>query len=129
LRPFPQAGDPSRLASLWEDYRQEILSHAGIALFLFGNKKDRDGELVVADGVLREFEIARQQGAAVLPIGATGSAAKILADQVVSDPDKFTLELDADGRDMLATLAKHTDDLKSLITPIVALVRKLQGKV
>ncbi|HVI12916.1 MAG TPA: SIR2 family protein [Pseudolabrys sp.] len=129
LRPFPQAGDPSRLASFWEDYRQEILSHAGIALFLFGNKKDPDAELAVSDGVLREFEIAGQQGAAVLPIGATGSAAKILADQVVSNPDKFTPALDAHGRGMLATLTNHTDDLKSLITPIVALVRKLQGKV
>jgi hypothetical protein len=114
---------------LWEDYRQEILSHAGIALFLFGNKKGPNGELVVADGVLREFEIAGQRGAAVLPIGATGSAAKILADQVVSNPDQFTPDLDAQGRGMLATLARHADDLKSLITPIVALVRKLQGKV
>jgi hypothetical protein len=129
LRPFPQTGDPSRLASLWEDYRQEILSHAGIALFLFGNKKDSDGKLVPADGVLREFEIAGKHGAAVLPIGATGSVAKTLAEQVVSDPGKFTPELDAEGRDMLAALAKPTDDLKSLITPIVALVHKLQGKV
>ena len=128
LRPFPQSGDPSRLASLWESYRQEIISQAGIALFLFGNK-EKESQTVQADGVLREFAIARDQGVAVLPIGATGSAAQALASQVIADTDKFTPELDTAGRAQLATLANHTDDLKSLIPLIVELIRKLQGKV
>jgi hypothetical protein len=127
LRPFPQTGDLTQLASLWESYRQEIIAQAGIALFIFGNKED-GGSLVQAEGVLREFEIARQQGVAVMPIGATGAAAKTLADQVVADPNKFSPELDADGRGMLGALAAHSSDLKSLIGPIVELVRKLQGK-
>src|SRR5262249_46072411 len=62
LRPFPQADDPTQLESLWEAYRQEIVSQAGIALFLFGNKED-NGQIIPADGMLREFEIARHQGA------------------------------------------------------------------
>jgi hypothetical protein len=128
LRPFPQSGDPSQLASLWESYRQEIVSQAGIALFLFGNK-EKDGETVTADGVLREFAIAKDQGVAVLPIGATGSAAQSLASNAIADPDQFTPELDATGRAGLAALANHTDNLKSLIPPILELIRKLQGKV
>ncbi|RUV33145.1 SIR2 family protein, partial [Mesorhizobium sp. M7A.F.Ca.MR.148.00.0.0] len=125
LRPFPQTGSPNDLAPLWEDYRQEIISHAGIALFLLGNK-EQDGEMVAADGVVREFEIARTQGVAVLPIGATGSAAQTLAEEVLSDPEKFIPELGDEGKEMLALLATPTDDLNSLIKPIVELVRKLQ---
>jgi hypothetical protein len=127
LRPFPQSGDTSQLAALWEAYRHEIISHAGIAVFLFGNKID-DLAVVVADGVLREFDIAKAQGVAVLPIGSTGSAAKTLADRVIANPDELTPELDPDGRAKLAGLANHTDDLISLIGPILEIVRKLQGK-
>jgi len=127
LRPFPQVGAPDQLPALWEAYRQEIISQSGIALFLFGNK-EKDGKTVTADGLMREFEIARQQGISILPIGATGSAAKTLADQVVTDPDQYTPELDTSGRTQLASLAVHNDDLMSLIPQIVAVIRKLQGK-
>lgn len=128
LRPFPQAGDPSQLKSLWEDYRQEIISHCGIALFLFGNKDDDTGGVMLADGVIREFEIARAQGAVVLAIGATGSAAKALSERVTSDPNNLTPELDDDDRAVLAALAKATEDLRSLVAPIIKLIRKLQGR-
>lgn len=127
LRPFPQVGAPDQLPALWKAYRQEIISQSGIALFLFGNKEE-DGKTVTADGLVQEFEIAKQQGISILPIGATGSAAKTLADQVVADPDKYTPELDASGRTQLVSLAVHNDDLMSLIPRILALIRKLQGK-
>lgn len=127
LRPFPQSGDPAQLAATWKSYREEIISHAGIALFLFGNK-ERDGKIVNSDGLLEEFDIARAQGVAVLPIGATGSAASGLAIKVLAKPDEFLSDLDASGRTMLAALENHRDDLMSLIPEIVALMRKLQGK-
>jgi hypothetical protein len=127
LRPFPQADDASQLEALWEAYRREIVSRAGIAIFLFGNKEE-NGQITLSDGMIREFEIARNQGVLVLPIGATGSAAKVLADQVISDFDKFLPGLDAGDRKKLSELAKHTDDLGSLIAPIMELIRKLQGK-
>lgn len=127
LRPFPQADDPNQLASLWEDYRQEIVSQAGIALFLFGNKEE-NRQVIPAQGILAEFEIARNQGAVVLPIGATGSAAEGLAKLVISDPERFVSELDRNERGTLAELARHTNDLRSLIAPIIELIRKLQGK-
>jgi Sir2- and TIR-associating SLOG family len=127
LRPFPQTGDPTQLATMWREYRQEIISHAGIALFLFGNK-NVDGVAVVADGLFDEFEIARTQGAAVIPVGATGSAAKELADKVSAEPNQFVPELDADGRAMLGAIAASTADLDSLIDPVMELIHKLQGK-
>lgn len=127
LRPFPQSSDPAERKTMWRSYRQEIISKSGIALFLFGNKEDASGN-INSDGLVEEFEIALEQGLPVLPIGATGSAAKVLADKVVAEPDKFTPELDANERATLATLAAHTDNLKSLTPSIVDLIRKLQRK-
>ncbi len=126
LRPFPQAGSPDQLELRWEAYRREIISHAGICLFLFGNK-DVGGNIAVADGVLQEFEIAREQKAVVLPIGASGSAAQALATKMLDDPKTFMVELGDDGPDLIGALAKSTNDLNSLIGPILNLVRRLQG--
>ena len=126
LRPFPQAASADQLESTWEAYRHEIISHAGICLFLFGNK-DADGRIELADGVLREFEIAREQRAVVLPIGATESAAQHLATKLLGDPKAFMPELGDDGRELIGALATPTKDLNSLIDPILNLVRRLQG--
>jgi hypothetical protein len=83
---------------------------------------------VVADGLFDEFQIARTQGAAVIPVGATGSAAKELADKVSAEPNQFVPELDADGRAMLGAIAASTADLDSLIDPVMELIHKLQEK-
>lgn len=126
LRPFPQAASADQLELTWEAYRHEIISHAGICLFLFGNK-DADGRIELADGVLREFEIAREQRAVVLPIGATELAAQHLATKLLGDPKAFMPELGDDGRELIGALATPTKDLNSLIDPILNLVRRLQG--
>jgi hypothetical protein len=73
-----------------------------------------------------EFEIARTQGLAVVPIGATGGMAKELADLALADPSQFIPELGADGPTLIQGLAEHTDDLSTLIQPIIAVIRKLQ---
>lgn len=86
LRPFPQHGD--NLRELWEEYRQRMIALAGIAIFVFGNKID-NGELVDANGVRREFEIAVQRGLVPLPIGATGHIAEKLWNEVLAKPSDF----------------------------------------
>ena len=68
LRPFPQGAEAQKQ---WEAYRQEMIAHAGIAVFIFGNKLQA-GSVVPANGVRREFEIAKANGLLLIPIGATG---------------------------------------------------------
>ena len=70
LRPFPQGPDGQKQ---WEYYRQEMIAHAGVAVFVFGNKLEA-GQVVPANGVRREFEIARDRGLLLIPIGATGAS-------------------------------------------------------
>jgi hypothetical protein len=126
LRPFPQTGSRDLLEPTWDAYRREIISHAGICLFLFGNK-DVGGNIVAAEGVLREFEIAKEQNAVVIPIGSTGSAAQSLATKALNDSTTFLPNLEKDELELIRALAAATNDLNSLIDPILKLVRKLQG--
>lgn len=84
LRPFPQNTSGTQgLPELWAAYRKDMISFAGISLFLFGNKLDKNtGEIIDSDGVVKEFEIAQANNCILLPVGATGSVAKKLAKRV-----------------------------------------------
>lgn len=91
LRPFPQKPPPGEtLADYWKKYREEMISKAGICVFLCGNKKDPStGTTVESDGVIEEFDIARKQGKYVIPIGATGHAAETIWKSVMADMKAF----------------------------------------
>ena len=83
MRPFPQFPSKERdLKTLWEEYRQRMISLAGVTIFLFGNKLDDTGKIVVADGVIREFEIAIELGRLPIPVGTTGYAAQQIWQQL-----------------------------------------------
>lgn len=85
MKPFPQfkTGD-KELHDLWEEYRQRMIRLAGIAIFIFGNKLDK-GKVILANGVRREFEIAKQHGLVPIPVSATGYVAKELFDEISQD--------------------------------------------
>lgn len=90
LRPFPQGiKDSKKRKELWTKYRNEMLSGAGIAIFVFGNKLNDKGELDLADGVYEEFDIAVKQGIKVIPIGATGFVAEDLWKRIYGDWKKY----------------------------------------
>jgi len=103
-----------------------VTSHAGIALFLFGTKQTDDG-VIPADGMEREFEVARSQQLAVIPIGSTGGTAKTLSDRVIAEPDKYIWELGADGQALIERLAQPLENLSELVDPIMNVIHELQG--
>jgi len=90
MRPFPQfeTGE-KKLPVLWEEYRQRMISLAGIAVFIFGNKKDGKGNIISANGVKREFEIAISQGLIPIPIAVTGYIAQDIFDEIIKAPEKY----------------------------------------
>ncbi len=90
MRPFPQfeTGE-KKLPALWEEYRQRMISLAGIAVFIFGNKDDGKGKIISANGVKREFEIAISQGLIPIPIAATGYITKEVFDEIIKAPEKI----------------------------------------
>jgi hypothetical protein len=92
IKPFPQFKTGEKeLSILWEEYRQRMISLCGIAIFLFGNKKDESNNVVNANGVKREFEIAIEQGLIPIPLSATGYMSKIIFEAISSEPEKFLL--------------------------------------
>lgn len=74
LRPFPQSAEGKQL---WKSYREDMISHAGIAIFVFGNKLD-NGTVVPSSGMRQELNIAREKGVILIPVGATGDISKDL---------------------------------------------------
>ena len=78
-----QSGSKS-IAEVWTDYRNEMISKAGIAVFVFGNKLS-DGKIVNSNGMEEEFEICIKHNVIPIPIGATGYVSKSLWDKVTID--------------------------------------------
>lgn len=90
MRPFPQfeTGE-KKLSDLWEEYRHRMISLAGIAVFIFGNKNDGKGNVISANGVKREFEIAISQGLIPIPIAVTGYITQEIFNEIFLAPEKY----------------------------------------
>lgn len=90
VRSFPQALPKTSVDRVqWTTLRTEMARQSGLVIFVGGLKLDA-GREADADGVMEEFEIAMAAGAYLLPIGATGGAARRIADQLISSPISAT---------------------------------------
>ena len=68
LRPFPIGiKEEAERTRTFTRYREELISQAGIAVFIMGNKTV-GGKVVTADGMRSEFELARSRGLHLIPI-------------------------------------------------------------
>jgi hypothetical protein len=92
----------------------------GIALFFLGNKEEQ-GKIVPADGVRKEFEIAKTQNVATLPVGGTGSMAAELSAEMLADSANVSPAL----AESLKTLQTPVDDLHTLLEPTIHAIRVL----
>src|SRR5437763_4109590 len=85
LRPFPQLiPDGWKREDYYQRYREDLVKQAGACVFISGVRDD--GSL--ADGVIREFEIALAANRYPIPIGATGGAAAELWKRVSANYDR-----------------------------------------
>lgn len=92
LRPFPQGiPDETKRKELFTHYRQDMISNTGIAIFLFGNKKDPTdtSKTIDSPGCWEEFTIAKGNKNIIIPIGSTGFMSKKIFDKVISDIDNY----------------------------------------
>ena len=125
LHPFPQGiKDPLERKNVFEQYRRDMISDTGIAIFLFGNKKDPKDEcrIINADGCWKEFEEAKKNKNIIIPVGSTGFMAKLIFNEVKKDIDHYKyLEK------YLDILEKETD-INKLVETITAIAQE-QRKV
>jgi Sir2- and TIR-associating SLOG family/SIR2-like domain len=124
LRPFPIAiADATERKRRWRAYRQDMLAQAGVAVFLFGNKRDASGNLVPADGMEEEFAIASGKHLAVIPVGCTGSTAETLHKHVL---DHFADYFPASGYKRLFQDLKKSGTVQQVAARVVALIERLR---
>jgi hypothetical protein len=121
-RPFPQVTTGKiKKSELWTKYRQDMLSNVGIAVFMFGNKKQHGSESIIdADGMIEEFEISLENGIVPIPIGATGFTALKLWKRVIDDYDKIIgIKSLKPYFEQLEDTKKSDEELLSLTTNLI----------
>lgn len=82
LHPFPQVTPENKtLPEQWEKYRKNIISESGICIFIFGNKEE-NSQIVNANGMIQEYNIAKKMDKLIIPVGGTGGASKKIYDDM-----------------------------------------------
>ena len=121
LRPFPQSTESAHpLNELWTKYREDMIDYAGIALFLFGNKKSDNG-IILSNGMREEYEIAKAKGLLLLPIGSTGYMARQLWSELnaeIQDSSNISTTM----KELYSKLGTEEFDAKNLINLIIEII-------
>jgi Sir2- and TIR-associating SLOG family/SIR2-like domain len=121
LRPLPGEHSSDPWDTVARRYREDMASYAGAAIFLFGNKL-RDGNVVLSDGMLQEFEIAKEKGLALIPVGATGYMAGELWNKVMADLAAYYPNRTADFQPLLASLGNADAEPSLLIEAVIRII-------
>lgn len=126
LRPFPQIQSGFKsILEIWTEYRKDMISKAGIALFLFGNKLLEDGRIVHSMGMIEEFEICLENNVIPIPIGCTGYISKELWDKVMSQLRTFYPE-NKDLHEAIKELGKDGTTKEEIISNTLKAINILQ---
>ncbi len=127
LRPFPQQPPVGMtLKDFWTKYRKEMLAKAGVCIYVSGNKLNADtGSVEDANGVFEEFEIANSLGKYLIPIGATGHAAKKLWEKVSGDLDKYFPDGGVKGH--FKTLGKESSTNDELVDAVLGILKQTKA--
>lgn len=116
MRPFPQyISDEAERTKIWEQYRYGLIEKAGIAVFILGNKKI-DEDIIIAEGVLEEYRIAKELGLVIVPIGCSGFVAKVIWEEIMADFDTIFPNDDGRLKKLYEALGAETDNPLELIS-------------
>ena len=116
LRPFPQNEEGTKL---WTLYRKDMISYAGISIFLFGNKIDSEGKVIDSNGMQEEFDISKTNGNTLLPVGGTGFMSRNLWENVSDNKDNHqTIDINS--------LAPSITDLETIKNNILTILKGIK---
>lgn len=126
LRPFPQIQSGIKtIPEIWTEYRKDMISKAGIAIFVFGNKKLENGDIEDSKGMIEEFDICLENNVIPIPIGATGSVSKKLWEKVVNEFNRYYPN-NNDLNEAIIELGKGNLSKEELITNTIKAINILQ---
>lgn len=125
LRPFPQGieNEETRM-ELWHLYREDMISRAGISIFLFGNKLNDQKELILANGMISEYEIAKENKNVIIPVGCTGFVAEQIWKEIDHNILNFYPESDESFQESFQQLNKKKDYIET-VNDIIKIIKLL----
>lgn len=120
LRPFPQGNDAKKM---WKNYRKDMISCSGISIFLLGNKSEK-GTIVLSDGMRSEYELSKEQGNFLIPVGRTGYVSRELWKKLLEEKrGDSTFD---EYRPYLESLGDTSKTLEEVIEIVVELIKKVK---
>ena len=123
LRPFPQNLPPAEAEVAFAPIRKDLLDNSGAVIFIAGNKL-YPGETTprIAEGVLREYEMAKAAKRVLIPISCTGHAAAQIWNEL--KPKLAECFADASVADDFAVLEDATQTDEALLDAVFAILAK-----
>jgi len=87
--------------------------------FLCFNKK-RNTDIIIADGVLEEFKISKENGLFVIPVGSTGFASSQLSDEIKNNLNDYKyLQTKINILDSSKNIDEIVDSVLSIVKEII----------
>lgn len=127
LRPFPQYQVGTKpLPQVWTEYREDMVSRAGIAIFVFGNKFHA-GSVISSNGMREEYEIAKTKGLFLIPVGLTGYLAQELWSEVYSEFDEGNFTRGQEIKKQLGFLGEANATLVEARTAVMNIILLLKN--
>ena len=129
LRPFPfpywmPAGHERD--KYYAANRQEMTSQGGVAIVICGNKLAPGSTSIIdSTGVTDEVKLAEAAGQFVIPVGATGHAARRIWEKVSTDPESWISAADAAAE--FAALGDESLDAEKLVGVVICLIDKIRN--
>ena len=95
IHPFPYISSSKKIEkeSLYRQIRENILQNTQIMIIIGGNKME-NGVKCISDGVLMEYEIAKDKNQLIIPIAATGGAAEVVWDEMFKENSYYVKSKD-----------------------------------
>ncbi|RAP35279.1 hypothetical protein B1207_12970 [Legionella quinlivanii] len=119
MRPFPQfIDDKDEREATWKQYRKDLIGHAGIALFIMGNKII-NGKVTNADGVRKEFEIAKNLGLVLVPVGGSEFMSRELWEEINTSFNDYFPNSSDDIKKAFEALGQPIEKPNELISIVI----------
>jgi hypothetical protein len=106
---------------LYRRHREDIISRCGVAVFLFGNKRDGRGKIVPAAGMREEYEIAKAGGLKIIAVGCTGWIAEEIYNERTSLKSPTSRKLKA----ALQTLGNGRSSNEAIAAAVLSVAKEL----
>lgn len=120
VRPFPRVEEAKQQQQNTR-HREDLISRSGVVVLMAGNRAQTGG-IEVSPGVLEEVEIGLREGKCIIPIGATGHAARTVWERASDDPERFLPGIN--GSKELAVLGNSSASNEQLLNALFRLLAK-----